>query len=128
MEAFCSSEKSVDTQRTTRHYIPEVDTIHNHRCENLKSYKVEDNYGKVYDVALNLELKDIMFTVWHAMSLPSELKSDSPTCASYEHRAASASKQSVFQRPYCFINPWNVHISFIFQFVLLFLSVHQLKR
>jgi hypothetical protein len=37
MEATCSSETSVDFQRTTRHYIPEERT-HNHRCENLKSY------------------------------------------------------------------------------------------
>jgi hypothetical protein len=26
------------TQRTTRRHIPEEDTLHNHRCENLKSY------------------------------------------------------------------------------------------
>jgi hypothetical protein len=38
MEAICSSETSVDTQRTTKRYIPEVDTLNNHRCENLKSY------------------------------------------------------------------------------------------
>jgi hypothetical protein len=31
---------SVDVapQRTTRRHIPEDDTLHNHRCENLKSY------------------------------------------------------------------------------------------
>jgi hypothetical protein len=34
MEMICSSEKSVDFQRTTRRYI----SVHNHRCENLKSY------------------------------------------------------------------------------------------
>jgi hypothetical protein len=28
----------VATQRTTRRHIPEDDTLHNHRCENLKSY------------------------------------------------------------------------------------------
>jgi hypothetical protein len=39
MEAICSSETSVETQRTARSHIPEVDTLHNHRCENLKSYK-----------------------------------------------------------------------------------------
>jgi hypothetical protein len=39
MEAVCSSETSVDTQQTTRGYILEVDTIHNHLCENLKSSK-----------------------------------------------------------------------------------------
>jgi hypothetical protein len=41
MEAICSSEMSVDTQRTTRRYMPEDETLHNHRCENLKSYIYE---------------------------------------------------------------------------------------
>jgi hypothetical protein len=30
-------ETSVDIQRTTLRYIPEDSTLHNHRCENLKS-------------------------------------------------------------------------------------------
>jgi hypothetical protein len=38
MEAICSSETSVETQQTTQRHIPEDDTLHNHRCENLKSY------------------------------------------------------------------------------------------
>jgi hypothetical protein len=38
MEVIFSSETSVDSQRTTRRYITEDGTIHNHRCENLKSY------------------------------------------------------------------------------------------
>jgi hypothetical protein len=38
MEAICSSGTSVDSQRTTRGYIPEDGTLHNHRCENRKSY------------------------------------------------------------------------------------------
>jgi hypothetical protein len=38
MEAVCSSETSVETQRTTRRRIPEDNTLHNHHCENLKSY------------------------------------------------------------------------------------------
>jgi hypothetical protein len=38
MEAIYYSETSVDTQRTTRRYIPEDGTLPNHRCENLKSY------------------------------------------------------------------------------------------
>jgi hypothetical protein len=37
MEAACSSETPVDFQRTTWRYIPEDRTLHNHRCENLKS-------------------------------------------------------------------------------------------
>jgi hypothetical protein len=43
MEAICSSETSVETQKTTRRHIPEYDTLHNHRCENLKSYVVYCN-------------------------------------------------------------------------------------
>jgi hypothetical protein len=39
MDAICSSETSVDFHRTTRRYIPEDSTLHNHRCENLKSYR-----------------------------------------------------------------------------------------
>jgi hypothetical protein len=38
MEAICSSETSVDVQWTTRRYIPEDGTLHNHRCENPKFY------------------------------------------------------------------------------------------
>jgi hypothetical protein len=38
MEAICSPETSVATQQTTWHHIPEDDTLHNHHCENLKSY------------------------------------------------------------------------------------------
>jgi hypothetical protein len=35
-----SSETSFETQRTARHHISEDDTLYNHRCENLKSYKL----------------------------------------------------------------------------------------
>jgi hypothetical protein len=38
MEAIYSSETSVPSQQSTRRHIPEDDTLHNHRCENLKSY------------------------------------------------------------------------------------------
>jgi hypothetical protein len=44
MEEICSSETTVDTQRTTRRYIPEDGTLHNHRCENLRSYKHEQYF------------------------------------------------------------------------------------
>jgi hypothetical protein len=39
MEAISASETSADTQRTSRRYIPEDGTLHNHRCENLISYR-----------------------------------------------------------------------------------------
>jgi hypothetical protein len=38
MEAIYFYETSVDFQQTTRRYIPEDGTLHNHRFENLKSY------------------------------------------------------------------------------------------
>jgi Fe2+ transport system protein B len=38
IEAICSSEMSVHFQQTTRYYIPDDRTLHNHHCENLKSY------------------------------------------------------------------------------------------
>jgi hypothetical protein len=45
MEAICSSETSVATQQTTRRHIPEDDTLHNHHCENLKSYNKKLSFG-----------------------------------------------------------------------------------
>jgi hypothetical protein len=39
MEVTCSSETSDDFQQITSHSIPEERTLHNHRCENLKSYR-----------------------------------------------------------------------------------------
>jgi hypothetical protein len=38
IEATCSSEKSVDFQRTAWWYVAEDKTLHNYLCENLKSY------------------------------------------------------------------------------------------
>jgi hypothetical protein len=38
MEAICSSETLVDFRLATRRYIPEDKILHNHRCENFKSY------------------------------------------------------------------------------------------
>jgi hypothetical protein len=46
MEAICCSETSVDFQRTTRRYIAEDGTLHNHHCGNLKSYILEGFYVK----------------------------------------------------------------------------------
>jgi hypothetical protein len=40
MEATCYSETSIDFQPTTMRYIPADTTLHNHRCENLRSYMV----------------------------------------------------------------------------------------
>jgi hypothetical protein len=49
MEAISSSDTSGATQQTTRRHIPEDDTLHNHRCENLKSYERGIGYSDQID-------------------------------------------------------------------------------
>jgi hypothetical protein len=44
MEGISSSETSVTSQQTTRRHIPEEPTLHNHCCENLKSYIVHTKF------------------------------------------------------------------------------------
>jgi hypothetical protein len=48
MEAICFSKMSVDFQHTTWPYAPEDSTLHNHHCENLKSYIVFLFYGVLF--------------------------------------------------------------------------------
>jgi hypothetical protein len=49
MEVTCSFQTSVGFQRTTQYYIPEDRTLHNHRCENLKSYTSYCNFTFLSD-------------------------------------------------------------------------------
>jgi hypothetical protein len=44
MEVIWSSRTLVDFQQTTRCYIPEDKTLHNHHCDNLKSYNTKEYY------------------------------------------------------------------------------------
>jgi hypothetical protein len=46
MEATISSEMSLDFQRTIWRYIAEDTriTLHNHSCENLKSYNIKTTF------------------------------------------------------------------------------------
>jgi hypothetical protein len=48
MEATFSSETSVDFQRTAQRYIPEDRIVHNHVCENFKSYKHTPRWTKMF--------------------------------------------------------------------------------
>jgi hypothetical protein len=68
MKAIRSSETSGATQRTTRRHIPEDDTLHNHRCENVKSYlfqvsilallgKFNGNHAKNQDSIFRIEIR-----------------------------------------------------------------------
>jgi hypothetical protein len=51
---------SGDFQRTTWCYIPEDRTLHNHRCEHLKSY-VTDNLHEDLTGLLNIDRIDKFF-------------------------------------------------------------------
>jgi hypothetical protein len=74
METTCSSEPSVETQRTTRRHIPEDDTLHNHRCEKLKSYTHNPDWRfsslssisvrKFYDSVLNWAMTTYFICSW----------------------------------------------------------------
>jgi hypothetical protein len=72
MEAICSSETSVETQRTTRRHIPEDDNLQNHRCKNLKSYIVS-----FYGEATQRHIRHSAFHLlarWFAEPISSTLK------------------------------------------------------
>jgi hypothetical protein len=47
MEATFSFEKSVEFQRTTRRFMPEDRTRHNHRCENSNPTSIERDHEHV---------------------------------------------------------------------------------
>jgi hypothetical protein len=73
MEALRSSETLADFQRTTRRYIPEDSTLHNHRCENLKSYILlrDSDYSRVLDWWSDLLDSSIqrVTTIYNSLSL-----------------------------------------------------------
>jgi hypothetical protein len=50
IEATRSSETSVDIQRAKRCYITHGRTLHNHRCENLISYKHTNEFHVIMNV------------------------------------------------------------------------------
>jgi hypothetical protein len=55
MEATYSSEASVDFQRTTRRYIPEDRTLHDHRCKNITFY-LELDFSKNYTQTIQYDI------------------------------------------------------------------------
>jgi hypothetical protein len=74
MEVIRSSEKSGTTQGTTQRHIPKDDTLHNHRCENLKSYK----YNNVFSNKIKPFHVSASDGHWRATSTSEE-------CFSYMH-------------------------------------------
>jgi hypothetical protein len=61
MEVTCSSETSVDFQQITWYSIPEERTLHNHPCENFKSYIPYDFTSKTF-AAIGETLTNAYFT------------------------------------------------------------------
>jgi hypothetical protein len=66
VEATCFSETTIDSQRTTRRYIPEDRNLHNHRGENLRSYIMQGRL-LLRKLAQNVE---ICFEVRHDRDWP----------------------------------------------------------
>jgi hypothetical protein len=71
IEAMCSSETPVEFQWTTQRYIPENRDLHNHRCENLKSFTLTSSFcnqpgaGSGMKKAFNIKIEDlIMYSVF----------------------------------------------------------------
>jgi hypothetical protein len=56
MEMICSSETSIDFQKTTRLYVPEYNTLYNNRCQNLKSYNCIDYFEVLSAVVMKNSL------------------------------------------------------------------------
>jgi hypothetical protein len=90
MEATYSSETSVDFQRNTQPYIPEDRTLHDHRCENLNSYKSRPCSVSIHRLAgrrKNTESPSVCRFPLHNYSwVPSEymegiLQAICPTCS-----------------------------------------------
>jgi hypothetical protein len=48
------------TQRTARRHIPEDDTLHNHRCENLKSYRTFRDFREG-----NISIKSVVLFMFY---------------------------------------------------------------
>jgi hypothetical protein len=71
MEAICSSETSVETQRTTWLHSPEDGNLHNHSCENLESYTLEivSDLQKFHNTLCNPRLS-ISVTCFSLFSFP----------------------------------------------------------
>jgi hypothetical protein len=61
MEATCSPETSVGFYWTTRRYIPEYRTLHNHLRGNLKSYSQKDASPYIKLIPSAGKLTDILF-------------------------------------------------------------------
>jgi hypothetical protein len=74
MEATFSSDTLIDFQRTTRCYIPEDGTLHNHRCENLTPVALvrertipTERPPLVREVVPNLRIEGV---TWSAQRIP----------------------------------------------------------
>jgi hypothetical protein len=65
MDPTCSSERSVDFQRTARCHLPDDSTPRDHRCENLKPILQRLNFHIVFTHVQYMDSSvSIVSTVW----------------------------------------------------------------
>jgi hypothetical protein len=72
MEETCSSETSIDFQRTTRRYISEDKFPHNQPCEHFKSYTWKKELGNhvngpMYWYAIFFIFERVFFCIFFAL-------------------------------------------------------------
>jgi hypothetical protein len=91
MEATCSSETSVDFQRTTCRYSPDDRTSYNHRWENLKPYMDER------DLNINLFNKSQNYTTLFCAHFHSELHSNYQTTEGFSLKLIVTNKIPVLK-------------------------------
>jgi hypothetical protein len=61
---FIATSLFICSSLTTRRYIPEDGTLHNHSCENLKSYKELDDCYVGFEVLTVLVMLSCWFLAW----------------------------------------------------------------
>jgi 4-amino-4-deoxy-L-arabinose transferase-like glycosyltransferase len=63
--SFMFPNTSVEFNRNTRRHIPEDRTLHDHRCENLKSYELRVNLrSMVYIYILYFTYVSLLISLW----------------------------------------------------------------
>jgi hypothetical protein len=80
MEAIYSSESSVDFQRNAWRFIPEDRTLHDHHCENLKSYIINNIYSDLRSMMQDKKINSVAYLLRLLLSNGSINKSQQRDC------------------------------------------------
>jgi hypothetical protein len=108
MEVICSSETSVAIQQTTRRHIPEDDTLHNHRCENLKSYYKVGDFRSFLSRNLGLSLPTLHITNELINSMEQSPSKHASTCWASQETPSIVQSLKVHYRVFPWVSEWSL--------------------